>query len=78
MTKDTIPMRDVVSGHVSKLGHKDNTLYVEFKGGSRYSYANVPASVYEGAFKDGVSPGKWLDSQIKGNYPFTKLGKATS
>lgn len=78
MTKDTIPMRDVASGHIEKLGHKDNTLYVQFKGGSRYSYTGVPASLYERAFADGVSPGKWLDSEVKGNYPFTKLGKAST
>lgn len=70
-----IAMRSVVSGHIEALGHHEGDLYVQFKGGSRYMYKGVPKSLYETAFDDGVSPGKWLDSKVKGKFPHSKLEK---
>lgn len=70
----TIPMRNVVSGNILRLGHHNGDLYVEFQGGSRYRYSGVPAKLYQGAFADGVSPGKWLHSEIKGKFKHEKIG----
>lgn len=72
----SIPMRAVASSNVHSLGHHEGNLYVQFVNGSRYRYDAVPRSVYEGAFRDGVSAGKWLHSEIKGKFKHEKLEKA--
>ena len=71
-----IPMRDVASGHISKLGHHEGNLYVQFSNGDRYRYEGVPTAVYERAFAPGASAGKWLHSEVKGKFKHTKLEKA--
>lgn len=42
-------MREVASTNVAAIGYDEasKTLCVEFFGGSRYRYADVPASLYE-------------------------------
>lgn len=48
------------------------TLTVEFKNGTRYSYAGVPADKYE-AFSGAASPGGFFAAKIRNNHVATKL-----
>lgn len=47
-------------------------LIVHYISGAIYSYKNVPPEVYE-AIKSAFSKGQFLNSKIKGQYPFEKL-----
>lgn len=48
------------------------TLLVTFKGGSKYEYIDVPESVAR-ALVAAESPGKFLNSEIKGKYAYKKV-----
>jgi len=47
------------------------TLTVEFNGGSRYNYYDVPQHVFEG-MKSADSKGKYLNTEIKGVYRYAR------
>lgn len=59
----------VVSSNVNGIAYDADTgtLYVEFKGGSRYKYADVPETEYE-AFLNASSPGRFFNDNIKDAY----------
>lgn len=69
----------VASSNVATVGYDEAsyTLEVEFKDGSVYQYAQVPASVYSGLFAGssrGESVGRYLDLNVKkAGYKYTKL-----
>lgn len=46
-------------------------LTVEFNNGSRYDYYDVPENVFEG-MKSADSKGKYLNTEIKGNYRYER------
>jgi hypothetical protein len=58
---------EVVSSNIESIGYDDGeqTLEVEFRGGSVYQYFDVPAEVYQGLM-DAGSSGSFLAREIKG------------
>ena len=75
MALDTgVEMQDVTSSNVLAIGYRssDLTLFVSFKSGTKYAYFQVPEQVYQD-FLSAESKGKFLASQIKGNYNYQKL-----
>lgn len=66
-------MRSVASSHVKALGFSEGNLHVQFSNGDHYVYKGVPKGTYERAFAPGVSPGKWLHSEIKGKFKHEKV-----
>lgn len=59
------------SSNIKAFRHEGITLYVKFKGGT-YAYAGVPEAVFE-KMKAAESKGKFLNKEVKGKYPYTKL-----
>jgi hypothetical protein len=67
----------VESSNITAIGHSDEGLVVEFKGGNRYRYAGVPADTFA-AFQASESKGKFFAAEIKARpdaYPVEKLPK---
>jgi uncharacterized protein len=64
----------VSSSNISSIGYdkETQTLEVEFLKGSIYQYFDVPQAVYEG-FAIADSKGKYLATQIKGNYRYARV-----
>jgi hypothetical protein len=64
----------VDSSNVISVGYDNSTrtLEVEFKGGSIYQYFDVPINEYE-QLVSADSIGKYIATNIKGNYSFKKL-----
>ena len=71
MALEAIPFKS--SSHIVDVAYDEDTseLVVRFKNAA-YSYSGVPAQVASG-FTDAPSAGQYLDTQIKGVYPFKKL-----
>lgn len=63
------------SSNIEKIGYENESLYVTFKGGSVYRYDKVPEKLFESfaLATDNPSAGKWLISQVKNKYPYTRL-----
>ncbi len=63
----------VESSNIRAIGYDPGTqvLKVEFKKGPIYSYSGVTEGVYQ-ALKDASSKGKFLRSDIVGNFPSSK------
>ena len=63
------------SGNITAISWDDETgdLTVTFNHGGTYVYSNVPETTAMG-FENSPSAGGWLNSQIKGLYPYRKLG----
>jgi len=68
-------MMAVKSSNLNAIGYdqETETLVVEFKGGGRYAYSDVPAEVFM-AFQDADSAGKFFHREVKGQYPAERLG----
>lgn len=49
-----------------------STLRIIFISGMVYDYLNVPEKIYK-AMKSAASKGNYLNSHIKGKYPFKKI-----
>lgn len=64
----------VAVGHSPGPGGKPGNLYVDFRSGDRYCYADVPMETFE-AFLKAPSPGEFLMRVIKGTYDFHKAEK---
>jgi hypothetical protein len=64
----------VSSTNIAGIGYdkETQTLEVEFLKGGVYQYFDVPQAVYEG-FVIADSKGKYLATQIKGNYRYAKV-----
>jgi hypothetical protein len=60
-------MTPVTSSNIESIAHRGTTLYVRFKGGGLYSYADVPSEVYH-EFQAAESPGGFFRSKIRGTY----------
>lgn len=56
----------------ASYNRENKTMDVKFKTGAIYQYKDVPSEVWE-AYCDSESVGKFLNSQIKGKYEYTKL-----
>ena len=62
----------VISSNVKKVSYRKGSLKVEFHRGGRYRYIGVPKQVFI-QIKKAESPGKFLNTFIKGVYSFEKL-----
>lgn len=64
----------VLSSEIEWIGyeHKNRMLQVEFIEGQTYQYQNVPETVYED-FLNADSHCRFLDSEIKGRYPYRRI-----
>lgn len=64
----------VTSSNIRAIGYnpETQTLEVEFNAGSVYQYTGVPSSEHE-AIMNADSKGTYLNANIKGRYPYTKL-----
>lgn len=72
---DEIRMFDVDSSCFSEVGYAESTetLYVRFKdSGSLYRYDEIPRDVYK-ALINADSIGGYYNSNIKGEYPSTRI-----
>lgn len=68
------PMSPVQSSNVAAIGYEDGALYVRYKGGAVYRYANVPLHLYEALLR-APSVGQFLRSMVilhPDRYPFTQ------
>ncbi|MBE2226243.1 MAG: KTSC domain-containing protein [Ignavibacteria bacterium] len=65
----------VTSSNVEAIGYDEssNTLRVWFLNGSVYDYLNVPSIEYN-ALSNAPSIGSYLARNIKGVYPYSKVG----
>lgn len=65
----------VASSNVSSIGYDPatETLEVEFWSGWVYQYYNIPENVYEQLIK-ASSKGRFLHTQIKNAYPYSRVG----
>lgn len=74
-------MHPVTSSNIAAAGYtpgpngRPGNLYVDFKSGDRYVYADVPASEFEALLK-AQSPGRFLAGRIKGVYGHHKAEKS--
>jgi len=70
-----IEMIPVVSSNVDSIGYDPDTqtLRVRFNNGSVYDYMNVPAMEFE-QLRSAPSVGSYLNRNVKGNYPYQKVG----
>jgi hypothetical protein len=70
-----IEMIPVVSSNVDSIGYDPDTqtLRVRFNNGSAYEYMNVPAMEFE-QLRSAPSVGSYLNRNVKGNYPYQKVG----
>ncbi len=71
---DEISMIPVTSSTVRSIGYLDanRVLQVEFKGGSRYQYSEVPSQVFV-AFLAASSKGNFLNQMIKPFYQYEQV-----
>ena len=67
-------MELVDSSSVTRVGYDEATsdLKIEYRSGWEYLYAGVPANVYEDLLS-AKSVGKFVNAEIKPNYPYTAL-----
>lgn len=70
-----IDMISVVSSNVESIGYDEGSqiLQVRFLSGSTYIYMNVPLMEFE-QLKVAPSVGSYLNRNIKGNYPYQRVG----
>lgn len=63
----------VTSSNINSIGHdpKSNTMEVEFKDGSVYTYHDVPKDAHE-ALIGAKSVGSHFHTNVKNNYKYTK------
>lgn len=65
----------VSSSNLASAGYDESSevMEVEFLDGSIYQYYNVPRSIYD-ALISAPSAGKFLASQVKGHFPYSRVG----
>ena len=70
-----IKMSSVKSSQIESVGYdaETKTLYIEFKKGATYSYANVPQADYDNMLVPTMSVGKYFYAKIKGVFEFKRL-----
>lgn len=66
----------VKSSNIDAIGHRGDSLWIRFKGGTVYSYDHVPEHVFkEGLAYDKAedgSVGRWFRDKVRGTYKHTK------
>lgn len=71
-----VELQPVKSSNIAKLGHHNNTLYVQFATGGLFSYADFPTQEYELLMKAG-SLGSHFAKHVRPKYKATDLRKLT-
>ena len=63
------------SSNVDSIGYDEGTqvLRVKFLNGTLYEYRNVPPMEFE-QLRNAPSIGSYLSRNIKGNYPYDRIG----
>lgn len=69
---ENVTMTPVESSNIEKVGYNEEKLYVQFKGGSTYTYDKVPQAVYN-TLMNAESKGKYLNKKVKGKYTYTRI-----
>ena len=64
-------LREVESSNISKIGHEEDTLYVQYKSGVTYKYKEVPKALYE-EFLAADSKGRFMNSKVKGKFEYER------
>ena len=73
MSNELPEMLDVNgSDNIAKVGHDDRGLFVLFNKGACYLYAGAPSSSRDDC-RLALSPGVWLNENIKGRYPHSRV-----
>lgn len=64
----------VSSSNINAIAHETNPdmLYVQFHNGTAYQYQGVSADTYQ-EMLDAPSQGVFLNTHIKGTYPYDKM-----
>jgi len=72
----TVPGKQMPSAVIREFIYDETNhrLRFFFTSGLVYDYINVPKDLYDQLLRS-FSKGKFLNEQIKGKYPFEKLGK---
>lgn len=65
-------LNEVVSSNIKGVGYENGTLLVEYLGGSRYEYENVPEELFNEMLK-ADSKGKFVNASIKGKFNYKKV-----
>lgn len=65
-------LNEVVSSNIKAVGLTDKGLIVQFQSGVKYLYEGVTKKVYD-QLMEAESKGKFINTNIKGNYNFTKV-----
>lgn len=65
-------LQTVNSSAVEAMGWEKETLYIQYRGGRVYSYAEVPKHVYD-SIKNAESIGKFVNKHIKGAFTAQSL-----
>jgi len=60
------------SSNIASVAWNENKLHITFKGGSQYTYENVPQSAYF-AFARAKSAGSHFAEFVKDKYTFAKV-----
>lgn len=71
-----VTLTPVKSSNIAKLGHHDNTLYVQFATGGLFSYADFPQAEYD-ALTGAGSIGAHFAKNVRPKYKATDLRKLT-
>ena len=72
---EPISLVQVESSNVKAIGYDADTrrLLVQFKKSGLYQYEDVPGVVYH-SFLTAPSKGQFVWRQLRGHYPYTKIG----
>lgn len=64
----------VFSSNIASIGYdaSSETLEIEFQDGYVYQYYNIPQGIYD-ALMAAPSKGRFLHSQIKDRFPFSRV-----
>jgi hypothetical protein len=65
----------VASSNIASIGYDETsqTLEVEFHNGTTYQYYNVGAALFE-QFRAAPSKGQFLNTYIRNDYPYSRVG----
>lgn len=68
-------MIDVVSSTILSIGYNESlqTLRIQFHNGILYEYYNLPLVEFE-QFMNSPSKGEYLSHNLRGKYPYNKIG----
>lgn len=67
-----VHMQPVSSSNIAAIGWAEDILYVEFKGGRRYIYEDVPETEFN-ALMSASSQGQYLNANIKPYHTVTEV-----